>query len=96
MCSRSITNTPCKPLSGSQNGLELGNSSLTASSQRRPRCWLSNKSPHWNTCPTLLRSSIGLQASIYMTSQNSLSGLREGVIFTGYWLSEAKSRNAPT
>ena len=95
MCSRSITSTPCKPLSGSWNGLESGNSSSTASSQRRPRHWLSKKSPHWNTCPSLPRSSIGLQASVYMTSRNSLSGLREGVIFTGYWSSEAKSRSAP-
>ena len=30
-----------------------------------------------------------------MTSRNSLSGLREGVIFTSYWSSEAKSRSAP-
>ena len=41
------------------------------------------------------RSSIGLQAFVYMTSQNSPSGLREGVIFTGCWSREAKSRSAP-
>ena len=84
-----------KPLPGSRSGRESGNSSLTASSQRRPKCWLSKKSPLWNTCPSLPRSSIGLQASICMTSRNSLCGLRRGVISMGYWSSEAKSRSAP-
>ena len=36
MCSRSTTNTQCKPLSGSQSGLESGNASSTTSPQRRP------------------------------------------------------------
>ena len=78
-----------------QEWRKSGNSSLTTSSQRRPKRWLSKKSPLWNTCPSLLRSSIGLPASVCMTSRNSLCGLRREVISMGYWSSEAKSRSAP-
>ena len=64
MCSRSTTNTQCKPLSGSQSGLEQGNASSATSPQRRLRCSLLKRSPLWNTCHILPRSSIGLLASI--------------------------------
>ena len=50
MCSRSTTNTQCKPLSRSQSGLERGNVSSTTSPQKRLRRSLLRRSPLWTTC----------------------------------------------